>query len=64
MSNNSRVYIGDLSREANEDDIRFIFERYGTIRNVWVARNPPGFAFVEFDNADDAQESIKNLNGT
>ena len=24
------------------------FHRYGRIRKVWVARRPPGFAFVEF----------------
>lgn len=23
---------------------------YGEIRSVWVARNPPGFAFVEFED--------------
>ena len=38
--------------------------RYGPLRNVWVARNPPGFAFVEFEDPRDAEDSVKALDGT
>jgi hypothetical protein len=51
-----------LGNSASKHEIESAFSKYGTLRNVWVARNPPGFAFVEYqDNrdAEDAGESTK-----
>lgn len=31
--------------------------------SVWVARKPPGFAFVDFDDRRDAQDAIRELDG-
>ncbi|KAK9696717.1 RNA recognition motif [Popillia japonica] len=39
------------------------FGYYGPLRNVWVARNPPGFAFVEFEDPRDAEDAIRGLDG-
>ena len=33
------------------------------VKNVWVARRPPGFAFVEMDDRRDAQEAARSLDG-
>ena len=33
-------------------------------RYVWVARNPPGFAFVEFEDPRDAQDACRYLDGS
>ena len=60
----SKVYIGDLARDANEKDIEKAFNYYGPLRSVWVARNPPGFAFVEFEDVRDADDAIKGLDGS
>ena len=27
-----------------------MFEKYGATRDIWVARKPPGFAFVTFED--------------
>lgn len=59
-----KVYIGDLPRDANEKDLERAFSYYGTLRNVWVAHNPPGFAFVEFDDSRDAEDAVRGLDGT
>jgi hypothetical protein len=32
--------------------------------SVWVARKPPGFAFIDFDDRRDAQDAIRDLDGT
>lgn len=31
--------------------------------SVWVARRPPGYAFVDFDDKRDAQDAIRELDG-
>jgi hypothetical protein len=38
------------------------FEKYGRLDNVWVARQPPGFAFVSFADARDAEDACKAEN--
>lgn len=58
-----RVYVGDLPKNASENELKTIFKEYGSVRDVWVARNPPGFAFVSFDSFEDADDAVKALNG-
>jgi len=60
----SKIYVGDLSREAHERDLERAFSYYGRLRNVWVARNPAGFAFVEFEDPRDADDAVRALDGT
>ncbi|VDL42774.1 unnamed protein product [Hymenolepis diminuta] len=60
----TKVYVGDLPRDASEKELARVFDRYGTVRNVWVARNPPGFAFIEFDDPADAEDAVRDLDGT
>lgn len=31
--------------------------------SVWVARKPPGFAFIDFDDRRDAQDAIRDIDG-
>ena len=52
----STVYVGNLDSSATgkkkiislkycyklEKDLRYEFDRYGKILDVWIARNPPG----------------------
>ncbi|XP_063700611.1 serine/arginine-rich splicing factor 7 [Culicoides brevitarsis] len=59
----AKVYIGDLGSNASKQEIEDAFGYYGTLRSVWVARNPPGFAFVEFESARDAEDSVRGLDG-
>lgn len=59
-----KVYIGNLSETASKMDVENTFGKYGPLRNVWVARNPPGFAFVEYDDARDAEDAVRGLDGT
>lgn len=47
-----------------ERDLEDVFAKYGKLTNVWVARNPPGFAYVEFEEDRDAEEAVKSVPGT
>lgn len=31
--------------------------------SVWVARRPPGYAFIDFDDRRDAQDAIREIDG-
>ncbi len=38
----ARVYVGDLGSGGSKPELEREFERYGPLKSVWVARNPPG----------------------
>ncbi|XP_069692678.1 RNA-binding protein 1-like [Periplaneta americana] len=59
-----KVYVGDLGSSASKHEIESAFSTYGPLRNVWVARNPSGFAFVEFEDPRDAEDAVRGLDGT
>ena len=62
------IYIGNLSYQASENDLREVFAEYGTIKRITLPIDREtgrmrGFAFVEL--AEDAQEdlAISELDG-
>nr|GFA05175.1 serine/arginine-rich splicing factor RSZ22A-like [Tanacetum cinerariifolium] len=59
----SRVYVGNLDPRVSEREIEDEFRTFGVIRSVWVARRPPGYGFVDFDDKRDAQDAIRELDG-
>uniref|UniRef100_A0A914VUQ1 RRM domain-containing protein n=1 Tax=Plectus sambesii TaxID=2011161 RepID=A0A914VUQ1_9BILA len=58
-----KVYVGGLPADATSQEVEDAFHRYGRIRKVWVARRPPGFAFVEFEDNRDAEDAVRALDG-
>jgi RNA recognition motif-containing protein len=64
---NKRIYVGNLPYNANEDEVRELFSRYGEVASVSLVTDretgrPRGFGFVEMP-ADDADEAISALDG-
>ncbi len=64
MSQN-KLYVGNLSFNSTEDDVRDAFSAHGTVTSVNLIMDretgrPRGFGFVEMENADAA---IDALNG-
>lgn len=53
-----------LSHNFNGEIFKLAFSKYGPLKNVWVARKPPGFAFVQFEDSRDAEDAVKALDGT
>ena len=58
----TRVYVGGIGNEIKKEDLEGEFEKYGKLNNVWVAYNPPGFAFVEFAEKRDAESACDEMN--
>lgn len=59
----TKVYVGELGNNASKQELEDAFGYYGHLRSVWVARNPPGFAFVEFEDPRDAEDAVRALDG-
>ncbi len=62
------IYIGNLSYEATDDDLRKAFEAYGQVSSANVIKDKysgqsRGFGFVEMPEKTEAQSAIENLNG-
>jgi len=59
-----KVYVGNLGNNASKNELESAFAKFGPLKNVWVARNPPGFAFIEFEDPRDAEDACSHLDGT
>ena len=58
-----RVHIADLTEKVTKSDIEKSMGKFGEIEEVWMAKNPPCFAFVVFKNKEDAGDAIKEMDG-
>jgi len=61
------IYVGNLSYDASEEDVRQAFEPYGEIASVQVIMDREtgrsrGFAFVEMPDGNQAKEAIEAVN--
>ena len=61
------IYVGNLSYDASEDEIRKAFEEYGQVESVKIIMDrysgrSKGFGFVEMNDDDAAKTAISELN--
>jgi RNA recognition motif-containing protein len=62
------IYAGNLLRNLSEDELRQVFETYGTVQTAAIIKDKisgesRGFGFVEMPNQDEATKAISGLNG-
>ena len=62
------IYVGNLSYELTEDELRGEFEAFGEVSSVNVITDkytgrPRGFAFVEMTNVSEGQAAVTGMNG-
>jgi len=60
---NTRLYVGGITDEVKREHLEELFSKYGKCEHVWVAFNPPGFAFVNFESPESATDACEALNG-
>ena len=63
-----KIYIGNMSFDTTEDQLRQAFEAFGEVNSVNIITDrdtgrPRGFAFVEMSTQDEATAAIGGLNG-
>lgn len=63
------IFVGNLSYQTTESELRNVFDRYGRVSSVRVMTDRAsgtarGFAFVNMPSLDDAEEAIVRLNGS
>eukprot|EP00931_Biecheleriopsis_adriatica_P120818 TRINITY_DN95912_c0_g1_i1.p1 TRINITY_DN95912_c0_g1~~TRINITY_DN95912_c0_g1_i1.p1 ORF type:complete len:126 (-),score=18.93 TRINITY_DN95912_c0_g1_i1:78-455(-) len=61
----AKLYVGNLDKErpVEKEDLEDVFNKFGRILEIWVARQPPGFAFITYDNDRDADEAANAMDG-
>jgi RNA recognition motif-containing protein len=63
-----KLYVGNLSYDTTEEDLRTLFAEAGTVTSVALIKDKysgqsKGFAFIEMSNQTEAEEAIKLFNG-
>jgi cold-inducible RNA-binding protein len=62
------IYVGNLSNEVTEEDLKQAFETFGQIESVNIIKDKytnrsKGFGFVEMASKSEGQSAIDGLNG-
>ena len=62
------IYVGNLPYSVTEDDLKRLFEEFGSVKGAKVISDrasgrSKGFGFVEMEGDDEGQRAISALNG-
>jgi cold-inducible RNA-binding protein len=63
-----KIYVGNMSYEVTEEDLRLAFEPFGQIESATIIKDKhsgqsKGFGFVEMASNAEGQSAIDGLNG-
>lgn len=56
----NQIYVSRFPDYSTEDDINVMFSPYGKIKKIMMK---PGFAFIDFENYDDADDCVFCMDG-
>jgi RNA recognition motif-containing protein len=64
----TKIFVGNLSYQATQEELEAMFSAYGTVDQVSVITDrvtgqPRGFAFVEMPDSAQAATAIQEING-
>jgi len=62
------IYVGNLQYGLNEDELKSVFEEYGSVESAKIITDretgrSKGFGFVEMPDDNAAQDAINDLDG-
>lgn len=65
---NTKMYVGNLSFDATQEDLEGLFSAHGTVSDVFILKDresgrPRGFAFVSMETPEEMNAAIEALNG-
>jgi RNA recognition motif-containing protein len=65
----TKLYVGNIAFSSTDADLKDLFGRHGTVESASVVTDRQtgrsrGFAFVEMEDANAAQDAIRALDGT
>jgi len=63
-----KIYVGNLSYEVTEEDLRLTFEQFGQVESATIIKDrdsgqSKGFGFVEMPSKAEGRSAIDDLNG-
>ena len=63
-----KIYVGGLPYSTTDEELQELFAAHGTVTSARViidrmSGRSKGFGFVEFENEDDNQKAVDQLNG-
>ncbi len=63
----TKIYVGNLSYETKEEDLKELFAQAGTVASVALIKDrdtgqSKGFAFIEMSNQSEAEKAIQMFN--
>jgi len=62
------IYVGNLDYKVDSEDLKEIFEEYGSVTDSKVISDKfsgksKGFGFVTMENQEEAEKAVKELSG-
>lgn len=63
------IYVGNLDFKVDENDLQSAFEEFGAVSSCKIivdkfSGRSKGFGFITMDNDEEADQALKELNGT
>ena len=59
LKSSTRLFIGGLKRNVEKEEMTAEFTQFGEIVDLWIAYDPPGFAFIEFSSEAAARAALE-----
>jgi len=58
-----RLHVADINEECRRRDLERIFQKYGPLKEIWLASYAPFYAFIVYQAKRDAETACSRANG-
>ena len=53
-----KIFVGGLGEEGTRIELDDAFGKFGPIKNIWLAKAPPSFAYIEMEASLESLASV------